>query len=88
MIFIENYLEDESSNDQNEHPCPGTDDSEVLIEFPTDQSEAGCSREELGKWVDKLMALPEQTKATEHLAFPADDPLLVVAERILGEEPS
>jgi len=88
VIFIENYLEDESSKNRNDHLSPGMNEPGALLEFPADQSEAGCSREEIGKWVDKLMAMPEQTKGTNHLAFPADDPLLVVAERILGEEPS
>ena len=62
--------------------------SEVII-FPTEPTE-DVSKEEIGKWVDLLMEMPEHgnpdsgfmNKGLEQF----DDPLSCVAERILSEE--
>ena len=62
-----------------------------IVEFPAQEEQvADCSRERIGKLVDKLMAMPEPTGSCGVLLgeplVPGEDPFLAVAERILQEE--
>lgn len=90
MIFIKDYLEKTSTSIPTETPSAGSDYS--ILEFPdqTAQQDQGCSREEIGKLVDKLMSMPEPSGIGESLLSDLndvdEDPFLSVAARVLEEE--
>ena len=60
-----------------------------IITFPTEPTEE-VSKEEIGKWVDLLMEMPEHGNSDSDFMNKEleqfDDPLSCVAERILSEE--
>lgn len=60
-----------------------------IITFPSEPAEK-ISKEEIGKWVDLLMEMPEAENSDSdfmNMGFEQfDDPLSCVAERILSEE--
>ena len=90
MIFIKDYLEKTSTSIPTESPSTESDYS--ILEFPdqTAQQDHGCSREEIGKLVDKLMSMPEPSGIGESLLSDLndvdEDPFLSVAARVLEEE--
>ena len=56
-----------------------------VISFPKD-SKDDVSKEEIGKWVDKLMEMPEPDASfSNRFENFSEDPLYQVAERILSE---
>ena len=59
-----------------------------VITFPSQAEEV--TKEEIGKWVDQLMEMPEPEVSSSVFAHEGcndlDDPLTCVAERILSEE--
>ena len=71
--------------DSDQSSLNSCNDSNV-ISFPSDPVDE-VSKEEIGKWVDQLMEMPEPDSAflnrVENLS---EDPLIQVAERILSEE--
>ena len=91
MIYINDYLNFDEINDSASLPenniLPSAE-GENLISFPSD-SDDQISSEEIGKWVDQLMEMPEKD-----LDLPEyddgnqnfHDPFEVIAERILSEE--
>ena len=60
-----------------------------VISFPS-ETEEEVSKEEIGKWVDQLMEMPEPEISSSVFVHEGcnelDDPLTCVAERILSEE--
>ncbi|MBT5914993.1 MAG: hypothetical protein HOH60_01455 [Opitutae bacterium] len=91
MIFIQDYLKTEENLMMSSNSTPLSSNyskqSEVIT-FPSQAEEV--TKEEIGKWVDLLMEMPEpgnsgsdfMNKGLEQF----DDPLSCVAERILSEE--
>ena len=62
-----------------------------IISFPSDEVEE-VSKEEIGKWVDQLMDMPEPDNSfsdiLDNFSIEHEDPFIRVAERILSEETS
>jgi hypothetical protein len=91
VIFIQDYLKTEENlmMSSNSTPLSSNDSKQSeVITFPSQAEEV--TKEEIGKWVDLLMEMPEpgnsgsdfMNKGLEQF----DDPLSCVAERILSEE--
>ena len=89
MIFIKDFLE-------KTYPTVQIDSSSEegkssIVEFPSQTTHPkGCSREEIGKLVDKLMSMPESSGITTDLMTDLyevdEDPFLAVANRLLEED--
>jgi hypothetical protein len=62
-----------------------------IISFPSEEVEE-VSKEEIGKWVDQLMDMPEPENSfsdiLDNFSIEHEDPFIRVAERILSEETS
>ena len=88
MIFFKDYLREETtpSAASSSDSTFENSDSDKIIDFPACDSAQECSREEIGKWVDKLMAMPDEVGDLHRPSASADDPFLAVASRILREE--
>ena len=76
------------NNDLNQSE-PNFNSEDDIIIFPSDpQSEV--SKEEIGKWVDQLLEMPEPeisySERTDEFSTNFDDPFTRVAERILSDE--
>ena len=60
-----------------------------IISFPSEEVEE-VSKEEIGKWVDQLMDMPEPENSfsdiLDNFSIEHEDPFIRVAERILSEE--
>ena len=87
MIYFEDHLDKDTHSDDSCNELfsskNNTEECEILS-FPIiEQNEV--SREEIGKWVDKLMQMPEDMDLTEETRE-VEDSLTVVAEKILQEE--
>ena len=88
MIFFKDYLREEtnpSAASSSDSPFVNSD-SDKIVDFPSCHSAQECSREEIGKWVDKLMAMPDEVGDLHRPSASADDPFLAVASKILREE--
>ena len=71
--------------DSDQSSLSSSNDSDV-ISFPTDKVDE-VSKEEIGKWVDQLMEMPEPDSSfSNRFENFSEDPLTQVAERILSEE--
>ena len=71
--------------DSDQSSLSSCNDSDV-ISFPTDKVDE-VSKEEIGKWVDQLMEMPEPDSSfSNRFENFSEDPLTQVAERILSEE--
>ena len=71
--------------DSDQSSLNSCNDSDV-ISFPTDKVDE-VSKEEIGKWVDQLMDMPEPDSSfSNRFENFSEDPLTQVAERILSEE--
>ena len=71
--------------DSDQSSLSSCNDSDV-ISFPTDKVDE-VSKEEIGKWVDQLMDMPEPDSSfSNRFENLSEDPLTQVAERILSEE--
>ena len=71
--------------DSDQSSLSSCNDSDV-ISFPTDKVDE-VSKEEIGKWVDQLMDMPEPDSSfSNRFENFSEDPLTQVAERILSEE--
>ena len=92
MIYLKDHL---ASNSQFPKPIckvfkqtENIDECEI-VPFPSNSSQV-VSKEEIGKWVDKLMEIPDAaTLNYEDVDFLSEnlvDPLTQVAEKILNEE--
>ena len=96
VIFIKDYLEKTPPSVPAEAPCKEGSEKKKgkcpIVEFPGQAQPAGCSREEIGRLVDKLMSMSESSGNTkdllEGLSDVDEDPFLTVATRVLEEEHS
>ena len=92
VIYIQDHLDSEEciimNDDLNQSESNFNSEDDTII-FPSEpQSEV--SKEEIGKWVDQLMEMPEPeisfAEVTEEFSNNFDDPFTRVAERILSDE--
>ena len=76
------------NNDLNQSE-PNFNSEDDIIIFPSDP-QFEVSKEEIGKWVDQLLEMPEpeisSTERTDEFSTNFDDPFTRVAERILSDE--
>tara|TARA_Y100000589_G_scaffold68948_1_gene60718 strand:- start:147 stop:419 length:273 start_codon:yes stop_codon:yes gene_type:complete len=88
VIFFKDYLREEMNptSASSSDSAFVNSDSDKIVDFPACDSSQECSREEIGKWVDKLMALPDDVGDLHRPSESADDPFLTVASKILREE--
>ena len=92
MIYLSDHLDSEdlslSSSNSVYSQTEKTDKCEFL-HFPS-VSDESVSREEIGKWVDKLMKMPDDTDInfdeTDFSISNFTDPLTEVAVKILKED--
>ena len=86
MIFFKDYLQEEIKPSAISSPDSVSINSDAIVDFPAQYASHECSREEIGKWVDKLMAMPDEVGALHRPSESAEDPFLAVASKILSEE--
>ena len=82
MIFFKDYLREETNPSATPSASFLEDNADKIVDFPTYDTSQECSREEIGKWVDKLMAMPDEVGDLHRPSASADDPFLAVASRI------
>ena len=94
MIYLKDHLnsEDNQTMSIESNQTEGNLDSGCeIISFPSDEVEE-VSKEEIGKWVDQLMDMPEPENSfsdiLDNFSIEHEDPFIRVAERILSEETS
>ena len=94
MIYLSDHLD---SNRQIHSPdnkvfkqTENIDECEIFP-FPSNSGQV-VSKEEIGKWVDQLMDMPEPENSfsdiLDNFSIEPEDPFIRVAERILSEETS
>lgn len=94
MIYIIDHLNSEGNEtmsiESNQTDGNLNNDCEI-ISFPSEEVEE-VSKEEIGKWVDQLMDMPEPENSfsdiLDNFSIEHEDPFIRVAERILSEETS
>ena len=76
-------------NDDSNQSKSNFNSEDDTIMFPS-EAQFEISKEEIGKWVDQLMEMPEPeisyAEVTEEFSNNFDDPFTRVAERILSDE--
>jgi len=87
VILFKDYIQE----DINTSTEPSNSDfvhskSDSIVDFPSQGTSKECSREEIGKWVDKLMAMPDEAGVLHGASDLLDDPFLAVASKIWNEE--
>ena len=94
MIYLKDHLnsEDNLTMRIESNQTEGNLDNDCeIISFPSDEVEE-VSKEEIGKWVDQLMDMPEPDNSfsdiLDNFSIEHEDPFIRVAERILSEETS
>ena len=92
VIFIQDYLDKKElliMSDESSQTASNFIAQRDVISFPSEAGEE-VTKEEIGKWVDQLMEMPEPEVSSSVFAHEGcndlDDPLTCVAERILSEE--
>lgn len=92
MIHIQNHLDgisDTSHYDEIENIQSNDGSNCEIITFSTDPYNE-VSNEEIGKWVDQLMQMPEPEEdfkdPLDQFSEEFDDPFIQVAERVLSED--
>jgi hypothetical protein len=88
VIFFKDYLPEDAKLTAPSSPQSSFAESNPseLIDFPSHETSQECSREEIGKWVDKLMAMPAEDNSSPVSPELMDDPFLAVASKIWKEE--
>lgn len=94
MIYLIDHLNSEGNEtmsiESNQTDGNLNNDCEI-ISFPSEEVEE-VSKEEIGKWVDQLMDMPEPENSfsdiLDNFSIEPEDPFIRVAERILSEETS
>lgn len=94
MIYLKDHLnsEDNLTMSIESNQTEGNLDNDCeIISFPSEEVEE-VSKEEIGKWVDQLMDMPEPENSfsdiLDNFSIEHEDPFIRVAERILSEETS
>ena len=92
VIFIQDYLDKKellTMSDESSQTASNFIAQRDVISFPSEAGEE-VTKEEIGKWVDQLMEMPEPEVSSSVFVHEGcndlDDPLTCVAERILSEE--
>jgi len=92
VIFIQDYLDKKElliMSDESSQTASNFIAQRDVISFPS-EAEEEVTKEEIGKWVDQLMEMPEPEVSSSVFVHEGcndlDDPLTCVAERILSEE--
>jgi len=92
VIFIQDYLDKKElliMSDESSQTASNFIAQRDVISFPSEAGEE-VTKEEIGKWVDQLMEMPEPEVSSSVFVHEGcndlDDPLTCVAERILSEE--
>ena len=92
VIFIQDYLDKKElliMSDESSQTSSNFIAQRDVISFPS-EAEEEVTKEEIGKWVDQLMEMPEPEVSSSVFVHEGcndlDDPLTCVAERILSEE--
>ena len=92
VIHIQDHLDgisDTSHGDEIENIQSNDGSNCEIITFPTDPHNE-VSNEEIGKWVDRLMQMPELEgdfqEPLDQFSEEFDDPFIQVAERVLSED--
>jgi hypothetical protein len=92
VIFIQDYLDKKellTMSDESSQTASNFIAQRDVISFPS-EAEEEVTKEEIGKWVDQLMEMPEPEVSSSVFVHEGcndlDDPLTCVAERILSEE--
>jgi len=94
VIYLIDHLNSEGNEtmsiESNQTDGNLNNDCEI-ISFPSEEVEE-VSKEEIGKWVDQLMDMPEPENSfsdiLDNFSIEHEDPFIRVAERILSEETS
>ena len=92
VIYIQDHLDSEEciimNDDLNQSESNFNSEDDTII-FPS-EPKYEVSKEEIGKWVDQLMEMPEPessyTELSEEFSNNFEDPITRVAERILSDE--
>jgi hypothetical protein len=94
VIYLKDHLnsEDNLTMSIESNQTEGNLDNDCeIISFPSEEVEE-VSKEEIGKWVDQLMDMPEPENSfsdiLDNFSIEHEDPFIRVAERILSEETS
>ena len=94
MIYLIDHLNSEGNETMSieSNQTDGNLDNDCeIISFPSEEVEE-VSKEEIGKWVDQLMDMPEPENSfsdiLDNFSIEHEDPFIRVAERILSEETS
>jgi hypothetical protein len=92
VIFIQDYLDKKellTMSDETNQTASKFNTQRDVISFPSEAQDE-VTKEEIGKWVDQLMEMPEPEISSSVFVHEGcnelDDPLTCVAERILSEE--
>ena len=88
VIYIKDHLISEESlnmNDDLNHLDSSLNREDDTILFPY-ELQYEVSKEEIGRWVDQLMEMPEPENSHRERLEKFTEPIIHVAERILSDE--
>ena len=88
MIYIQDHLDSEeciSLNDDSNQSESSFNSEDDIILFPS-EPQYEVSKEEIGRWVDQLMEMPEPENFHRERLEKFTEPIIHVAERILSDE--
>ena len=88
MIYIKAHIDKEESlslNDDSNQSESSFNSEDDIILFPS-EPQYEVSKEEIGKWVDQLMEIPEPENSHRERLEKFTEPIIHVAERILSDE--
>jgi hypothetical protein len=88
VIYIQDHIDKEESlslNDDSNQSESSFNSEDDIILFPS-EPQYEVSKEEIGKWVDQLMEIPEPENSHRERLEKFTEPIIHVAERILSDE--
>ena len=88
MIYIQDHIDKEESlslNDDSNQSESSFNSEDDIILFPS-EPQYEVSKEEIGRWVDQLMEMPEPENFHRERLEKFTEPIIHVAERILSDE--
>ncbi len=88
MIYIQDHINEEESlslNDDSSQSESSFNSEDDIILFPY-EPQYEVSKEEIGRWVDQLMEMPEPENSHRERLEKFTEPIIHVAERILSDE--
>jgi hypothetical protein len=88
VIYIQDHIDKEESlslnDDSNQSESSFISEDDIIL-FPC-EPQYEVSKEEIGRWVDQLMELPEPENSHRERLEKFTEPIIHVAERILSDE--